>query len=209
MTVDGFFHAHTRILPVVTRLDRADAGRLATALHAAGLPCAEVTLRSADAIEVIRDLAQDPAFVVGAGTVTRVEQVAAAVDAGARYIVSPGLSRSVVQECAVLGIPMIPGVATATEVQCALDEGVTTMKLFPAAVLGGPEMVRALSAPFPDVRFVPTGGITSVSAPGYLALTSVEAVGGSWIVAPDVLPDFARVTDLALQARAMAEAVGR
>lgn len=170
------------VLPVIVLEDVEAAPPLGDALLAGGLPVAEVTFRTVTAAEVIRRLAHRSGLLVGAGTVTRVAQVDEAVAAGARFVVSPGVSAAVVRRCHELDVPCIPGVATATEIMAARDLGVDTLKLFPAEPLGGLAAVRALGGPFPDVRFVPTGGITGTSAPGYLAEPTVLAVGGSWMV---------------------------
>lgn len=194
------------LVPVVVIDDVGHAAPLADALRSAGLPTVEVTLRTDAALDALRVMAEDETLVVGAGTVVRREQVHAAVAAGARYIVSPGFSAAIVEECARAGVPYIPGVATATEVQSALEHGIDVMKFFPAAAAGGPAAIRALSAPFSQVRFVPTGGITADTLPDYLAVGSVLAVGGSWMVAPDLISagDFARIAELSREAVALA-----
>jgi 2-dehydro-3-deoxyphosphogluconate aldolase/(4S)-4-hydroxy-2-oxoglutarate aldolase len=184
-----------RLLPVVV-VDHADRARpLAEILSGCGLPSAEVTLRTPAALSVISAMATVPGFVVGAGTVLRPEQANQAVAAGARYLVSPGFSAAVDRECRLLDVPYLPGVATATELQTALDAGREVVKLFPAAVVGGPRLVAALSGPFPSVRFVPTGGIGPADLADYLRLPAVLAVGGTWLAPPDVVEsgDFARV----------------
>jgi 2-dehydro-3-deoxyphosphogluconate aldolase/(4S)-4-hydroxy-2-oxoglutarate aldolase len=181
------FHAGHRLVPVVV-VDHADrALPLAEALSGAGLPSAEVTLRTPAAMAVISAMAAVPGFVVGAGTVVRPEQVEQAVSAGARYVVSPGYSAAVDRECRRLDVLLVPGVATATELQTALDAGRSVVKLFPAAVAGGAAMVAALSAPFPSARFVPTGGIRAADLADYLRLPAVLAVGGTWLAPRDVI----------------------
>ncbi|MEG3616112.1 bifunctional 4-hydroxy-2-oxoglutarate aldolase/2-dehydro-3-deoxy-phosphogluconate aldolase [Isoptericola haloaureus] len=177
-----------RLVPVVV-VDGADQGlALADALVAGGLPVAEITLRTAGGLDAVRAVAQErPDVVVGAGTVTTADQVDAVVDAGARYIVSPGLSEAVVRRAQHHGVPVLPGVATATEIMTALDLGVSTVKLFPASVVGGPAALKALAAPFGDLRFVPTGGVSAENLPDYLALPPVLAVGGSWMVAKSLV----------------------
>jgi 2-dehydro-3-deoxyphosphogluconate aldolase / (4S)-4-hydroxy-2-oxoglutarate aldolase len=176
-----------RVVPVVVLDDAARADDLGAALVAGGLPVAEVTFRTPDAVAVLGRLAQCGDLVVGAGTVLTADQVDRAHEAGARFVVSPGLSAPVVRRCQELGLPVIPGVSTATEIMQALDLGLDTLKLFPAEACGGLGTVKALAAAFPQVRFVPTGGITAASAPVYLAHPAVAAVGGSWMVAPDLL----------------------
>ncbi|GAA4717383.1 bifunctional 4-hydroxy-2-oxoglutarate aldolase/2-dehydro-3-deoxy-phosphogluconate aldolase [Isoptericola chiayiensis] len=189
--------AQHRLVPVVV-VDGADQGLgLADALIAGGLPVAEITLRTAGGLDAIRAVAAErPDVVVGAGTVTTAAQVDDVVGAGARYIVSPGLSRAVVERAQEHGVPVLPGVATATDVMTALDLGVETVKLFPASVVGGPAALKALAAPFPGVRFVPTGGVSADNLPDYLALKPVLAVGGSWMVAKGLVDagDWAEIT---------------
>jgi 2-dehydro-3-deoxyphosphogluconate aldolase/(4S)-4-hydroxy-2-oxoglutarate aldolase len=194
--------ADLRVVPVVT-LDRAeDATRLGSALKAGGLPCAEVTFRTPAAEEALRRLARDADLLVGAGTVLRPEQVDTANAAGARFIVSPGFSARVVQRCQELSLPVFPGVATPTEVQMALDAGIEVMKFFPAEANGGASTLRALGEPFSMVRFIPTGGINPRNLASYLALPSVVAVGGSWMVARGLVTsgDFDAITRLSSEA---------
>lgn len=191
-----------RIVPVAVLHETAWAAPMGAALKEGGLPCVEVTLRTPNALDALRALAVDADLLVGAGTVTRPDHVRAAVDAGARFIVSPGFSRSVVDTCLELDVPVIPGVATATELQMAIEAGLSHVKFFPAETSGGLAALSALSAPFGDVRFMPTGGITADSLRSYLDHKSVAAVGGSWMVSASLLSagDFARVTELAGQA---------
>lgn len=191
-----------RVVPVVTLDDPDPAPDLAAVLVAGGLPVAELTLRSPRALAVLARLAADPALLVGAGTVLTPGQVDRARDAGARFVVSPGFAVDVVDRARELGLPVLPGIATAGELQAAVRHGVGAVKFFPAAAAGGVPMVAALAAPFPDVRFVPTGGITAASAPGYLAHPSVAAVGGSWMVPAPALAagDWERVRTLCAEA---------
>jgi 2-dehydro-3-deoxyphosphogluconate aldolase/(4S)-4-hydroxy-2-oxoglutarate aldolase len=179
--------ARHRVIPVVVLDDPARASLLADSLVAGGLPVAEVTFRTAAAEEAIGLLAARGDVLVGAGTVLTVEQVDRAVAAGAAFVVSPGLSRSVVERCHELGVPAVPGAVTASEVQAALELGVRVVKFFPAGTSGGPAAIAALAAPFGDVRFVPTGGVGPGNLAEYLALASVVAVGGSWMVPRDLL----------------------
>lgn len=179
--------AATRLVPVVVIDHPADARPLADALTAGGLRCAEVTFRTDAAEEAIRAMAADDDLLVGAGTVLTPTQVDRAVAAGARFVVSPGFSATVVRHCRALGVPVFPGVATATEIQAALEEGLDVVKFFPAEPLGGVAMVSALAAPFSSVRFIPTGGISAAQLGGYLAHRSVLAVGGSWMVASKLI----------------------
>ena len=190
------------VIPVVVIDDPSRAAALGSALLLGGLPCAEVTLRTDTALESLRVLAENPDLLVGAGTVLRPAQVEAALEAGARYIVSPGFSASVVNECKRCGVPVLPGVATATEIQVALEAGLEAVKFFPAEASGGLAALKALAAPFRGLWFVPTGGITADGLASYLAEPSVLAVGGSWLVSADLLAakDFAQITDLAAAA---------
>jgi 2-dehydro-3-deoxyphosphogluconate aldolase/(4S)-4-hydroxy-2-oxoglutarate aldolase len=173
------------LVPVVVLQDAADAGLLADALVAGGLPVAEVTFRTAAAADAIRVMADRGDVLVGAGTVLTAAQVDQAVAAGARYVVSPGTSRAVVERCAEHGIVALPGAVTATEVQAALELGLDTVKFFPAGTSGGAAAIKALAAPFGGVSFVPTGGISPANLAEYLAVKSVVAVGGSWMVPTD------------------------
>lgn len=197
-----------RLVPVVVLDDAASAAPLAEALTAGGLPVAEVTFRTAAAVDAIKTMSADPDMLVGAGTVLTPEQVDAAVDAGASYVVSPGLSVPVVRRCAERGVLALPGAVTATEVQAALVEGLTAVKFFPASTSGGAPAIKALSAPFGDLRFVPTGGIGPANLTDYLSIASVLAVGGSWMVprAEIAAGDFAKVQSLTADAVALATA---
>jgi 2-dehydro-3-deoxyphosphogluconate aldolase/(4S)-4-hydroxy-2-oxoglutarate aldolase len=198
--------AAERLLAVVVLEDPVAAEPLGSALVKSGLRCIEVTLRTESALDAIATMAADSERVVGAGTVLTVGQVDRVIDAGARFVVSPGLDLDVVRRCQERGVAVFPGVATATEIQRALAAGVNTMKFFPAGLLGGPAMVKALAAPFRDVRFIPTGGIDAHTATGYLELASVLAVGGSWMVPAEALRsgNWARVEELAREAVAIA-----
>ena len=171
-----------RLLPLAIVDDAADAEPLAAALNQAGLPLLEIALRTPAGIAAVERLAARPSgMFVGAGSVTTASAAAAAVDAGADFVVSPGLDEAVIAAAARQGVPCIPGVATATELMRAIDCGVSAVKLFPAEACGGCETIRSLSAVWPEVRFVPTGGISHSNAAGYLALPQVLAVGGSWL----------------------------
>jgi 2-dehydro-3-deoxyphosphogluconate aldolase/(4S)-4-hydroxy-2-oxoglutarate aldolase len=185
-----------RLVPVITLDEARHAGPLLAALTAGGLPCAEVTFRTpaaADALRAMTEAAAEAAAgpggpaLIGAGSVRRPEQVDQALEAGARFIVSPGLSPAVLRACADQAVPVIPGVATATEICAALDAGITTVKLFPAEPLGGVALISALRGPFPEVRFVPTGGIGAEQLPAYLACPAVAAVGGSWMASRSLI----------------------
>lgn len=176
-----------RIIPVVILQHAADAAPLAGALLAAGLPIAEVTFRTDAAAAAVAAMAANPAMIVGAGTITRPEQVDAAADAGAQFLVSPGFSFAVWERAQQRGLPLIPGVATASELMNVLANGIDVVKFFPAHTSGGAPAVKALTGPFPDARFIPTGGINVDNAAEYLAIPAVLAVGGSWLVAPSLI----------------------
>ena len=194
-----------RLMPVII-IDRAeDAWPLAQALKAGGLPCAEVTFRTAAAEAAIKAISADKDICLGAGTILQPDQVDRAVAAGASYIVSPGFSAKVVRRCRELNVPVFPGVATPTEIQMAMDEGVDVVKFFPAESIGGIKALKAIAAPFSMMRFIPTGGIDLAKLPDYLAFKPVVAVGGSYMVAPDLLKtgNWAEVTRLSAQAVAL------
>jgi 2-dehydro-3-deoxyphosphogluconate aldolase/(4S)-4-hydroxy-2-oxoglutarate aldolase len=203
--MDALFETLGRIglIPVV-RLDKPEsAGRLAEALLAGGLPCAEITFRARGAPQAIGAIAESyPDLVVGAGTVLQVDQARQAVDAGARFIVSPGISRPVVEWCRKASVPVMPGIATPTEILSAMEYGLSVLKVFPIEALGGVPLIEAIAAPFGDVRLVPTGGVTTENLAAYLRLPAVLAVGGSWMVAPKLLgaDRFEEVERLARQA---------
>jgi len=178
--------ADQRVLPVVTIDDAGTARELGRALRSAGATAVEITFRSEAAADAIAALAAD-GFVVGAGTVLSAQQVQIAAAAGAVFAVSPGLDQSVVQACAEFDLIALPGVATASELTQAMSLGISTVKLFPAEVVGGVALIKALAAPFPNACFVPTGGLTAENAGSYLALPQVLAIGGSWMTAPSLL----------------------
>ncbi|WP_254552760.1 bifunctional 4-hydroxy-2-oxoglutarate aldolase/2-dehydro-3-deoxy-phosphogluconate aldolase [Kitasatospora sp. MMS16-BH015] len=179
----------TRVVPVLAVHDPATAAPLAEALSAGGARCAEVTFRTPGAESALKAMAAHGGLAVGAGTVLTPEQARRAVAAGARFVVSPGYDEEVVATCRELGVPVVPGIATPTELMRALRAGLDTVKLFPAEPLGGIPVLRALAAPFPAVRFVPTGGIGVDQLPGYLAEPAVLAVGGSWLATPGHLAE--------------------
>jgi len=197
-----------RLVPVVVLDDAADADGLAGALVAGGLPVAEVTFRTAAAEDSIRAMAARGDMLVGAGTVLTVEQVDRAVAAGASYVVSPGLSRAVVERCGEHGVLALPGAVTATEIQAALELGLTTVKFFPAGTSGGAPAIAALAAPFAGVSFVPTGGVGPKNLGEYLGIAAVAAVGGSWMVPRDRVKagDFDGIRNLTADAVALAAA---
>ncbi|MER6030942.1 bifunctional 4-hydroxy-2-oxoglutarate aldolase/2-dehydro-3-deoxy-phosphogluconate aldolase [Streptomyces sp. NPDC001851] len=197
--------AGARILPVLTVPSVAHAGPLADALTAGGARCAEVTFRTPDAEHAVKAMAAHGGLAVGAGTVLTPEQAERAVAAGARFVVSPGHDAEVVARCRELGVPVVPGIATATELMGALRAGLDTVKLFPAEPLGGMGMLKALAAPFPRARFLPTGGIGPAHLSAYLSHPAVLAVGGSWMATADHL----RRADYTAIRRLTAEAVER
>jgi 2-dehydro-3-deoxyphosphogluconate aldolase/(4S)-4-hydroxy-2-oxoglutarate aldolase len=171
-----------KIVPVVAIHDAAHSDPLAEALLAGGLPCAEITFRTAAAVDTIRAMARRGDMLVGAGTVLSIDQVKQAVDAGATFIVAPGLNRKVVQYCLEQNIPVTPGVATPTDIESALDLGLTLLKYFPAEAFGGLKTLKAISAPYTAVKFIPTGGINAGNILAYLEYPKVAACGGSWMV---------------------------
>ncbi len=176
-----------RVLPVATLDDAEQAEQVARALLAGGLPCLEVAFRSPAAAEALRRVREVEGLLVGAGTVLSAEQAEAASEAGAQFAVAPGTSEEVIERCRALGLPFFPGVATPTEIERARALGVRTLKVFPAATVGGVAFLKAVSATYPDVRFVPTGGVGPANAAEYLAVPSVLAVGGSWLVSAELL----------------------
>jgi 2-dehydro-3-deoxyphosphogluconate aldolase / (4S)-4-hydroxy-2-oxoglutarate aldolase len=173
--------ASLRIVPVIVIDDLAAARPLADALAAGGLRCAEVTLRTPAALAAVTSFAANAGLLVGAGTVLDPEQASAAVEAGARFVVSPGFDAEVVQCCQQLGVPALPGAATPTDIQQARRAGLATVKFFPAETLGGITALEAIAAPFPGMTFVPTGGIGPGNVEAYLRHPAVLAVGGSWM----------------------------
>ena len=181
-TIDERFE-EIRIVPVVKLEKAEDAKDLAGALVRGGIPCAEVTFRTDAAAEAIRRMSESyPDMLVGAGTVLKTEQVDAAIEAGAKFIVSPGLNPKIVRYCQEKGIPVYPGVATASEIEQALELGLSVVKFFPAEVNGGVKAIKALSAPYFQLRFMPTGGISQENIGSYLSCPQVIACGGSWMV---------------------------
>ena len=191
------------VIPVIVLTDVGQAVLLARALVAGGIRMLEVTLRTPQALACIEAIARDvPEAVVGAGTVRSVRDVQACAMAGARFLVSPGYTHAVGQACRDAGLPLLPGVATGSEIMMAQEDGLTQLKFFPAMQAGGAAMLKAWGGPFGDVRFCPTGGVTVANAAEFLALPNVECVGGSWLTPPDVLArgNWAQVTALAFQA---------
>ena len=171
------------VIPTVVLEDAAHAQPLAEALIDGGLPCAEVTLRTPVSMEVLKRIASlEEPFLVGAGTVLNIEQANAAIAAGAKFIVSPGLDADLVKHCQDKGVPILPGVCTPTELMLAIKLGLPCVKFFPSSAYGGLPVIKALHGPFPDMRFMPTGGVTRESLGEYLGFKPVLAVGGTWMV---------------------------
>ena len=198
------------LVPVITIDSPRDAVPLAEALLDGGIGCAEVTFRTPSAGEAIHGISSTCGeLLVGAGTVLTVEQAEQATQAGARYVVAPGFDPAVVDWCQAHNVPVIPGVATPTEISMALARGLDLLKFFPAEAMGGVPTLRALSAPFASVRFVPTGGITAANLPQYLALPNVAACGGSWMVKESMISagKFTEIARLSRQARAIVRQV--
>ena len=206
----GGLSASPPVIPVVVIDDAEDAPALAAALLRGGIRCAEITLRTPAAVDAVRAIADgtDPAFTVGAGTVLDVDQFDAAVAAGAAFVVSPGLDPVIVERAHDRGIEVLPGVATATEIQHARRLGVRTVKFFPADRLGGLATISALAAPFSDMAFVPSGGVSAANIGDYLAHASVPAVSGSWMVARNLVAgrDFDEIERLSREAMVLATA---
>jgi 2-dehydro-3-deoxyphosphogluconate aldolase/(4S)-4-hydroxy-2-oxoglutarate aldolase len=195
------------VIPVLVIEDARHAVLIAEALVEGGLPVLEITLRTAAALDVLAAMAQVPGAFVGAGTVVTARGAEEAVLAGARFLVSPGLTASVADAAKALDVPLLPGVATAGDIMRGLDLGLDHFKFFPAEAAGGLRALKALAAPFGMARFCPTGGITAASAPEWLAHPSVLCVGGSWLVpagAPDVAVIRARAREAAGFARIVA-----
>ena len=178
---------HHRIVPVVSihAADAADA--LADALEEGGLPCAEITFRTQAAEKSIHILAKRRNFVLGAGTVLSIDQVKTAVDAGAKFIVSPGFNPKVVQYCVDNHVPVTPGISNPTDIEMALEHGIDVVKFFPAEAFGGLATLKAMSAPYGMMRFIPTGGINAQNVLDYLHFAKVLACGGSWMVKSDLI----------------------
>jgi 2-dehydro-3-deoxyphosphogluconate aldolase/(4S)-4-hydroxy-2-oxoglutarate aldolase len=198
--------SHGPVIPVIVLQRVADAVPLAEALLAGGVKVLEVTLRTDVALACIEAIAKQlPEALVGAGTIRNAADARAARDAGSRFAVSPGYTSAVGQACRELGLPLLPGVATASEVMAAQADGHDFLKFFPAQQAGGIPMLKALGGPFPDVAFCPTGGITPETAPQFLALPNVKVCGGSWLTPADAVEkgDWARITRLAREASAL------
>ena len=198
--------AHGPVIPVIVLQRVADGVPLARALLDGGVKVLEITMRTPVALQCMREIAQAlPEAIVGAGTIRSAADAEAALAAGCRFGVSPGYSRDLGTACRDIGLPLLPGVATASEVMAANADGYRFLKFFPASAAGGVPMLKALAGPFADVRFCPTGGITPESAPQYLALPNVPVCGGSWLTPQDAVDahDWPRITALAKAAGAL------
>jgi len=194
------------VIPVIVLQRLEHALPLAKALIAGGIRVLEVTLRTKVALEAIRVIAREVQdAIVGAGTVTSAAELAAVRDAGARFAISPGLTPSLLQAAQQGDLPLIPGIATISELMLGMDYGLRHFKLFPAEVVGGVKLLKAIAGPLPQALFCPTGGITPENAPHYLQLPNVACVGGSWLVPQEALEqgDWARITALAGEASAL------
>jgi len=194
------------VLPVVAVDSTSDAVSIARALVAGGLPAIELTLRTSVALDAIRAIvAEVPEILVGVGTIVRPGQAALAQKAGAKFLVSPGTTGSLLHAMQDTGLPFLPGTATVSEVLAALEAGITDLKFFPAEASGGATFLKSVSGPVPTARFCPTGGITAATAPSYLALPNVGCVGGSWLTPADAVAagDWERITELAAEAAAL------
>jgi 2-dehydro-3-deoxyphosphogluconate aldolase / (4S)-4-hydroxy-2-oxoglutarate aldolase len=192
------------VVPVLAVSDIDDAIPLAETLVAAGLPVLEITLRTAAALEVIRRMRSVPGAIVGAGTVLSREDLFAVQDAGAAFAISPGGTDTLYAAARDASIPLLPGIATASELMRGLEHGYKRFKFFPAESSGGIAALKAFAGPFAQVKFCPTGGIDAAKAPGYLALSNVITVGGSWMVPGDALKarDWSKIGNLARAAAA-------
>ncbi len=192
-----------QIIPVIAIQEAELASPLAEALVEGGLPCAEITFRTAAAKSVIKTMADRGDMLVGAGTVLTIAQAQEAVDVGATFIISPGLNPKVVEYCLAKSIPVIPGIATPTEIQQAIEFGLEMVKFFPAEAFGGLNTLKAISAPFNKMKFIPTGGINTDNICDYLNYPKVVAAGGSWMARTSMISnkqfeDIARLTSEAV-----------
>ena len=199
MTIDEILQAGP-VMPVVVIDDAAHAVPLARALVAGGIRAIEITLRTGAALDAVQAIARDvPDAIPGVGTALTGADVLAALDAGAKFIVSPGATPALLEAAIGSGLPFLPGVATASELMAGMAAGLSAFKFFPAAQAGGVDGLKALAGPFPRARFCPTGGVNAANAADYLALANVVCVGGSWLAARETIAagDFARIEALA------------
>lgn len=194
------------VIPVIVLNDVAHAVPMAKALVAGGIRMLEITLRTSVALECMRAIAAEvPDAVVGAGTIRSAADAKAALAAGARFGVSPGYTSTIGKTCQDIGLPLLPGVATGSEIMTAQEDGFTELKFFPAMQAGGPNLLKAWAGPFADIKFCPTGGVSLENAPQLLALPNVVVVGGSWLTPADIMArnDWAQITQLAKEAAAL------
>ena len=209
MTIYEKIESH-RLVPVVALNDVSDAVKLADALIAGGLPVAEVTFRTSAAEEAIRLINKErPEMLVGAGTVTNVKQALAAINAGAQFLVTPGFSDEITDSAIEHGVPIFPGVCTPTEIMKTLRYELPVLKFFPASQYGGLGTLKALNGPFPNIRFMPTGGINKDNVTEYLKYHGVIACGGSWMVSSKLISEgnFGKITELTREAVALISAL--
>lgn len=196
------------IVPVIAISDVEKAVPLAKALAAGGIPCAEITFRTAEGEEAIRRIAREvPEVLVGAGTVLTTEQADRAIDAGARFIVTPGFNPRVVDHCLAKGMPITPGCSTPSDMEQAIERGLEVVKFFPAEQSGGLAYIKAVAAPYSMLRFMPTGGISAKNLKEYLSFNKVLACGGSWMVRKELIDAgrFDEITRLCVEAVAIAK----
>ena len=194
------------VVPVVVLDDAEQAVPTAKALLAGGINAMEITFRTAAAKASIEKVAKEvPEMIVGAGTVVNIEQLHDAVDAGAKFIVSPGTDADIIREALALGVAITPGVVTPSEIMVGLNLGIRVFKFFPAESFGGLKTIKALSGPFPQIKFIPTGGISQANAAEYFKNPKIQAVGGSWMVTKDMVAagDFAGITEKSAAATAL------
>lgn len=198
------------VVPVVVLNDADDAVPLADALIKGGLPCAEVTFRTDAAEESIRRICESfPDMLVGAGTVLTTEQVERAHKAGAKFIVSPGFDPEIIDYCISIGLPVLPGCITPSEIAQAVKRGLKVVKFFPAEQSGGVAMIKAMAAPYSMVKFMPTGGISTKNLADYLSCDKILCCGGSWMVKEDLIKSgsFDKITDMTREATALASSI--
>ena len=198
------------VVPVVVLNDADDAVPLADALIKGGLPCAEVTFRTDAAEESIRRICESfPDMLVGAGTVLTTEQVERAHKAGAKFIVSPGFDPEIIDCCISIGLPVLPGCITPSEIAQAVKRGLKVVKFFPAEQSGGVAMIKAMAAPYSMVKFMPTGGISTKNLADYLSCDKILCCGGSWMVKEDLIRSgaFDKITDMTREATALAKSI--
>ena len=198
------------VVPVIAIENAADAPKLGQALLAGGLPCAEITFRTAAAADAIRLMAAEcPDVLIGAGTVMTVAQAEEAAAAGVKFVVTPGFDDDVVDWCIEHDMPITPGVLTPTEINMALKKGLNVVKFFPAEAGGGVKTLKAIAAPYQGVKFIPTGGISAANLSDYLSLPSVHACGGSWMVKKELISggQFDQITAMVAEAVALVKQI--